>query len=80
MQPPARFGELAATIPGITDAMLSARLSELQSAGLISREVQAGPPIASIYRLTDDGDALRPALSALCQWAEKHQLHRAGRD
>ena len=61
---PARFGEIAAGIPGITEAMLSTRLVELQKAGLVDREVLPGPPIASIYRLTDRGTALRPALMA----------------
>jgi DNA-binding HxlR family transcriptional regulator len=69
---PARFGEIAAGIPGITEAMLSTRLAELQKAGLVDREVLPGPPIASIYRLTDRGTALRPALMALARWAEQH--------
>jgi DNA-binding HxlR family transcriptional regulator len=52
--------------------MLSTRLVELQKAGLVDREVLPGPPIASIYRLTDRGTALRPALMALARWAEQH--------
>ncbi|HYX85071.1 MAG TPA: helix-turn-helix domain-containing protein [Gaiellales bacterium] len=72
LERPARFSELAAAIPGITEAMLSARLVELQDAGLVSREVRPGPPIASVYRLTDRGAALRPALMALVEWAEAH--------
>jgi len=68
----ARFGEIAAGIPGITEAMLSARLAELQKAGLVEREVLPGPPIASIYRLTERGTALRPALTALARWADQH--------
>ena len=35
LERPARFAELAAAIPGITEAMLSARLTELQSAAEI---------------------------------------------
>lgn len=72
LERPARFAELAAAIPGITEAMLSTRLAELQTAGLIDREVQAGPPIASVYRLTAAGDALRPALMELVSWAHAH--------
>ncbi len=71
---PARFAELASAIPGITEAMLSARLTELQTAGLVTREVQPGPPIASIYALTSEGEALGPALGALGEWAHKHLL------
>jgi hypothetical protein len=51
----ARFAEMASAIPGITEAMLSTRLAELQEAGLVSCEVLPGPPIAWVYRLTDEG-------------------------
>jgi DNA-binding HxlR family transcriptional regulator len=72
LERPARFAEIARAIPTITEGMLSARLSELQEAGLIEREVVAGPPIASVYRLTQKGAALRPALLALGEWASKY--------
>jgi DNA-binding HxlR family transcriptional regulator len=74
LERPARFAELAVAIPGITEAMLSTRLSELQAAGLVLREVQPGPPIASIYQLTKAGAALRPALAELVKWAHEHGL------
>jgi DNA-binding HxlR family transcriptional regulator len=44
LQRPARFGELARAIDGITESMLSARLGELQEAGLVEREVLEGGP------------------------------------
>jgi hypothetical protein len=44
--------------------MLLARLGELKDAGLLTREVIEGPPIASIYRLTARGDAPRCSPSA----------------
>lgn len=72
LERPARFSEMAEAIPGITDTMLSGRLAELQAAGLVRREVIAGPPIASVYELTERGAALRPALMALAGWAEDH--------
>ena len=74
MDRPARFAEMASAIPGITEAMLSARLAELQAAGLVSREVQPGPPLATLYSLTKQGEALRPALGALAEWAHAHIL------
>jgi DNA-binding HxlR family transcriptional regulator len=72
LERPARFAEIAHAIPGITESMLSARLTELKDAGLLTREVIEGPPIASIYRLTPRGEALRPALLALGEWAHAH--------
>jgi DNA-binding HxlR family transcriptional regulator len=72
LERPARFAEMARAIPGITESMLSARLTELKDAGLVTREVVEGPPIASVYRLTTSGEALRPALTALSEWAQVH--------
>jgi DNA-binding HxlR family transcriptional regulator len=74
LERPARFAEIGRAVPGITETMLSARLGELKDAGLLTREVIEGPPIASIYRLTARGEALRPALLALGEWARDH-LH-----
>jgi DNA-binding HxlR family transcriptional regulator len=74
LERPARFAEIARAIPGITEGMLSTRLAELRNVGLVDREVLDGPPIATIYRLTDRGEALRPALLALSAWAEAHLL------
>ena len=62
----------SATTTSITESLLPASLSELKAAGLITREVIEGPPIASLYRLTPSGEALRPALVALGEWAHGH--------
>jgi DNA-binding HxlR family transcriptional regulator len=74
LERPARFGEISRAIPSITEGMLSSRLSELQEIGLVEREVLPGPPIASVYRLTGRGEALRPALAALGEWAHQHLM------
>ncbi|MGH7357856.1 MAG: winged helix-turn-helix transcriptional regulator [Candidatus Rokuibacteriota bacterium] len=66
---PARFAEIARGVPGITEGMLSSRLTELQEAGIVEREVIPGPPIATVYRLTERGRALEPALLELARWA-----------
>jgi DNA-binding HxlR family transcriptional regulator len=72
LERPARFAEIARAVPGIAESMLSARLAELREAGLVTREVLEGPPIASLYRLTPSGEALRPALLSLGEWAQAH--------
>ena len=74
LERPARFGEIARAIPGITESMLSTRLGELQDAGLVERQVLAGPPIASMYQLTERGEALRPALMELLDWAHRYLM------
>lgn len=69
---PAHFTDLRRAIPGISERMLSDRLTELGAAGLVLREVEEGPPLRVSYRLTEAGAALRPALQELGEWAEKH--------
>jgi DNA-binding HxlR family transcriptional regulator len=68
----ARFAELRRAIPGISERMLSDRLSELTDSGLVVREVLEGPPLGVSYRLTAAGMALRPAMEELSRWAHEH--------
>jgi DNA-binding HxlR family transcriptional regulator len=69
LQRPARFSELSATLPQISNRVLTDRLAELQTAGLVLREVDPGPPVVVTYRLTERGAGLRPAMDALRVWA-----------
>jgi DNA-binding HxlR family transcriptional regulator len=66
------FAELRRAIPGISERMLSDRLSELSEAGLVVRQVDEGPPLRVSYRLTEAGRALGPALEELRLWAAVH--------
>jgi DNA-binding HxlR family transcriptional regulator len=69
---PAGFRELSRAIGGISDSVLSDRLTDLSAAGLIARCVEEGPPVAVSYALTDRGRALMPALEQVSMWAEEH--------
>jgi DNA-binding HxlR family transcriptional regulator len=69
---PAGYRELSRSIDGISDSVLADRLSALTAAGLVSRTVDEGPPLAVTYALTDRGGALVPVLEALGRWAEEH--------
>ena len=69
---PAGFSELRRTLGGISDSVLSERLSELSGAGLVLRTVNAGPPVSVDYRLTPVGLALLPALDELATWASEN--------
>jgi DNA-binding HxlR family transcriptional regulator len=69
LQRPARFNELHAALPALSKRVLSERLTELHSAGLVEREFDPGPPIAATYRLTRRGRELGPAMDALRIWA-----------
>jgi DNA-binding HxlR family transcriptional regulator len=59
---------LSRAIPGISDSVLSDRLSELSEAGLVVRSVKAGPPVSVSYTLTEAGLALLPALEQISRW------------
>jgi DNA-binding HxlR family transcriptional regulator len=69
---PAGFRELSRAVDGISDSVLSDRLSDLAAAGLITRTVDEGPPLAVSYALTDRGKALLPALQQIALWAQEH--------
>jgi DNA-binding HxlR family transcriptional regulator len=69
---PAGFRELSRAVGGISDSVLSDRLSDLAAAGLIARTVDEGPPLAVSYALTDRGKALIPALAQISVWAQEH--------
>jgi DNA-binding HxlR family transcriptional regulator len=68
----AHFAEIKRAIPGISERILSDRLAELTTAGLVTREVIEGPPLGVRYRVTASGEALKPALIALGEWASVH--------
>ncbi|MFZ2965268.1 MAG: helix-turn-helix domain-containing protein [Rhodoglobus sp.] len=64
-----RFSELRAVIPGITPAVLSQRLKELEAEQLVRREVSVERPIEVSYSLTDTGRRLSAVLDAVAEWS-----------
>jgi DNA-binding HxlR family transcriptional regulator len=68
---PHYFRELGAAVPGMSDRLLSQRLRELESAGLVQRCVHDGPPARVSYALTDAGRGLEPAMGELYAWAQR---------
>jgi len=68
---PRRFNELLTAVPGISDRLLTERLRELESEGVIVRHVDAGSPVRVVYELTNAGRDLQEALDALARWADR---------
>ena len=66
-----RFGDLIKKISGITAAMLSSSLKELEADGLIERTQYAEIPPRVEYTVTDYGKELFPILHRLAHWARK---------
>jgi DNA-binding HxlR family transcriptional regulator len=68
---PQCFNEFLAAVPGLSDRLLTERLRELETEGLVRRTVIAGPPVRVSYELTKPGRELEPVIEALGHWAEK---------
>jgi DNA-binding HxlR family transcriptional regulator len=66
---PARFSGIRTAIPAISANILAARLRHLEKAGIISRTTLPPPADCQVYALTDVGEATRPILQAIGQWA-----------
>src|SRR5260370_40198277 len=63
-----RYTDLRDGLPGIATNLLADRLKSLEVAGVITAE-PAPPPVATnLYRLTERGEALLPALQELVTW------------
>jgi DNA-binding HxlR family transcriptional regulator len=71
LRQPRCFNEFLAAVPGLSDRLLTERLRELESEGLVNRTVIAGPPVRVSYELTESGRDLEPVINALGKWAEK---------
>jgi DNA-binding HxlR family transcriptional regulator len=65
---PKRHGELRHGLPKIPSNILTARLKELELAGVIRRELLPRPASGVVYGLTPYGRALEPILVALGGW------------
>ncbi|HEX6116454.1 MAG TPA: helix-turn-helix domain-containing protein [Solirubrobacterales bacterium] len=65
---PKRFTDLRAGLRGIGPDMLSARLRDLEAAGVVARRSLGPPAGAKVYELTQRGRALEPVLLELGRW------------
>ncbi len=65
---PRRYGDLLASLDGITTNLLAKRLRELALAGLVEKRPLAPPYSGEVYALTERGRALEPAVMELGRW------------
>ncbi|WTA99625.1 helix-turn-helix transcriptional regulator [Streptomyces avidinii] len=73
-QRPRRFGELRRLVPGVSEKVLAAQLRELETDGIVHREVYDEVPPRVEYSLTPLGQDLNAALEPLGMWGSKHLL------
>jgi DNA-binding HxlR family transcriptional regulator len=67
-----RFGDIRATVEGISGKVLTETLRDLERDGLVIRRVYAEMPPRVEYELTTLGQTLHAPLRALGRWAEAH--------
>ena len=73
-----RFSDLAATVPGMSDRMLSERLKELEAEGVLVRRVIPETPVRIEYELTAKGRALQGVIEAVSDWAGRWTVEETG--
>ena len=69
---PLRFSELARTIAGVSQKMLTQTLRQLERDGFVARTVTLAVPVRVDYELTPLGRDLLPVVRAVKDWAETH--------
>jgi DNA-binding HxlR family transcriptional regulator len=65
---PRRFGELLERLDGLAPNVLSRRLKQLETDGLVHATPYSQRPLRVEYRLTASGSELAGALRLLAQW------------
>ena len=72
---PRRFGDLRASLPGLSANVLTQRLEQLEAAGVAERRRLPPPASVQVYDLTDWGREAEPIISELGPWAARSQGH-----
>lgn len=75
---PRRFGELADAVTGISTNLLTERLRQLTTAGVVARSSSQGSAVV-VYRLTDAGKGLAPIVHELARWGQGLRGTRSSR-
>lgn len=74
---PRRFTDLCRGLPGIGTNILTARLKELESGGVVRRRRLPPPAATAVYELTDYGRELEGIVLALGRWGAKSMDRRS---
>lgn len=66
-----RFCQIRSIVPGLSDRLLSERLKELETEGIVERRVLPETPVRIEYHLTGKGSALAAVVESASDWAEE---------
>jgi DNA-binding HxlR family transcriptional regulator len=69
---PRRNSELLKAVPGVSQKMLTQKLRELEEAKIIERTVYPEIPPRVEYKLTRQGQKLKPIIMMMEQWGEDY--------
>jgi DNA-binding HxlR family transcriptional regulator len=70
---PYRHGQLRRQLGSISQRMLTRTLRNLESAGLIAKQVTQSKAIAVEYSLTQMGRTIITPLGGMCRWAKRYR-------
>ena len=68
-----RFNEIHRSIAGVSQKVLTQKLREMESDGLLERKVYAEVPPKVEYTLTELGMTLKPVLESLEAWGMEYK-------
>ncbi|NIK71372.1 helix-turn-helix domain-containing protein [Paenibacillus sp. BK720] len=71
-----RFGELQRLVPGISKAILTSQLRELEKDRMVNRVVYQEVPPKVEYSLTEAGEQFLPILERMGEWGKKYAARR----
>jgi DNA-binding HxlR family transcriptional regulator len=66
-----RFNDLRRGVPRMSPALLSKRLKDLETAGIVTRAPVLSEPGVFEYRLTEAGRELKPVIKAIGCWGQR---------
>lgn len=67
---PKRFKDIKEQIPEMSDKMLTDRMKELESIGILTRTVYPEMPVRIEYELTEKGRNLEEVILSIQNWGE----------
>ena len=68
-----RFGELKASVGGVSQKVLTSNLRDLEAKGLVTRTAYSEIPPRVEYSLTELGRTLGPTLDSMAEWGETYR-------
>ncbi len=71
-----RFSDLQRLIPDVSHKMLTSTLRQLESAGLVDRQVYPEVPPRVEYSLSEHGRSTRPVIEVVRVWGHQHLRHK----